>query len=50
MKKQMFVLYTGGTIGMRESENGLQPDTALAGQALQPYADRSISTRILCSR
>ena len=40
MKKQMFVLYTGGTIGMRESENGLQPDTALAGQALQPYADR----------
>lgn len=40
MKKQMFVLYTGGTIGMRESENGLQPDTALAGQALQPYADQ----------
>ena len=40
MKKQIFVLYTGGTIGMRESENGLQPDTALAGQALQPYADR----------
>ena len=40
MKKQIFVLYTGGTIGMRESENGLQPDTALAGQALQPYADQ----------
>lgn len=40
MKKRIFVLYTGGTIGMQQSGQGLQPDTALAGSALQPYADQ----------
>lgn len=39
-KKSIFVLYTGGTIGMRQSPHGLTPDTALAECALTPYADR----------
>ncbi len=38
--KSIFVLYTGGTIGMSQSEQGLRPDTALAGKALVPFADR----------
>lgn len=36
--KHIFVLYTGGTIGMRHTPQGLAPDTELAGQALQPFA------------
>ncbi|MCP1660354.1 asparaginase [Neisseria perflava] len=40
MKQKIFVLYTGGTIGMSQSSDGLRPDTALAGKALQPFADR----------
>ncbi|MDO4997706.1 MAG: asparaginase [Neisseria sp.] len=39
MKKRIFVLYTGGTIGMSESERGLRPDTALVNQALTPFAE-----------
>ena len=37
MKKRIFVLYTGGTIGMCHSEHGLCPDTALVHQALTPF-------------
>lgn len=40
MKRKIFVLYTGGTIGMVQGENGLQPDTALVGQALAPFAGK----------
>ncbi|WP_165007528.1 asparaginase [Neisseria yangbaofengii] len=39
MTQKIFVLYTGGTIGMRSSSNGLRPDTDLAGKALQPFSD-----------
>ncbi len=38
--KRIFVLYTGGTIGMSQSADGLRPDTALVGKALAPFADR----------
>ena len=37
--KRIFVLYTGGTIGMSQSPQGLRPDTALVGKALQPFSD-----------
>ncbi|STZ76618.1 asparaginase [Bergeriella denitrificans] len=37
--KKIFVLYTGGTIGMSQSSDGLRPDTALVGKALQPFSD-----------
>ncbi|EGV38519.1 asparaginase [Neisseria weaveri] len=40
MKQRIFVLYTGGTIGMSQSPEGLKPDTALAEKALQPFAER----------
>lgn len=33
MEKRIFVLYTGGTIGMKQGAKGLCPDTALAEQA-----------------
>ncbi|MFC3874156.1 asparaginase [Neisseria musculi] len=36
----IFVLYTGGTIGMSQSRQGLRPDAALAGKALLPFAGR----------
>lgn len=36
--KNIFVLYTGGTIGMKETPDGLAPDTALAATALAPFA------------
>ena len=36
--KKIWVLYTGGTIGMVQGEHGLRPDTALAGTALVPFA------------
>lgn len=39
MKQKIFVLYTGGTIGMTQSSAGLRPDTALVGQALAPFSD-----------
>ena len=39
MKQKIFVLYTGGTIGMSQSSDGLHPDTALVDQALQPFSD-----------
>lgn len=39
MTQKIFVLYTGGTIGMRSGSEGLRPDTALAGKALQPFSD-----------
>ncbi|UOO82672.1 asparaginase [Uruburuella testudinis] len=38
-KKRIFVLYTGGTIGMSQSPQGLRPDTALVGTALAPFSD-----------
>lgn len=38
-RKKIFVLYTGGTIGMRQTPQGLSPDTALAEKALIPFAD-----------
>lgn len=38
MKKHIFVLYTGGTIGMGAGSKGLIPDAALAGKALAPFA------------
>ena len=37
MKKRIGVLYTGGTIGMRQSLEGLRPDVALASKALLPF-------------
>lgn len=40
MKKHIFVLYTGGTIGMSAGSKGLAPDTALVGKALAPFAAR----------
>ncbi|MDO5058428.1 MAG: asparaginase [Neisseria sp.] len=39
MNKRIFVLYTGGTIGMVQSEAGLKPDTALVNTALAPFSD-----------
>lgn len=39
MKQKIFVLYTGGTIGMSKSSDGLRPDTALIGKALKPFSD-----------
>ncbi|MDO5640085.1 MAG: asparaginase [Neisseria sp.] len=36
--KRIFVLYTGGTIGMSQSEQGLRPDTALVDKALLPFS------------
>ena len=36
--KNIFVLYTGGTIGMRESEYGLRPDHKIVHQALTPFS------------
>lgn len=38
-RKKIFVLYTGGTIGMSHSQQGLAPDAALAEKALTPFAD-----------
>ena len=39
MKKHIFVLYTGGTIGMVPGAHGLQPDAAFAADALAPFSD-----------
>lgn len=36
--KNIFVLYTGGSIGMTESPEGLQPDTAIVDTALAPFS------------
>ena len=36
--KNIFVLYTGGSIGMTESPDGLQPDTAIVDTALSPFS------------
>lgn len=38
MMKNIFVLYTGGSIGMTESPEGLQPDTAIVDTALAPFS------------
>ncbi len=40
MRRQIRVLYTGGTIGMRQSAQGLVPDAALAATALRAFAER----------
>ena len=37
-KRRIFVLYTGGTIGMVQSGRGLRPDAALAEKALAEKA------------
>ena len=37
--KRIFVLYTGGTIGMVAGENGLRPDADLVNRALAPFSD-----------
>ncbi|HFC6395106.1 asparaginase domain-containing protein [Neisseria bacilliformis] len=39
MKKHIFVLYTGGTIGMVPGAHGLRPDSAFAADALAPFSD-----------
>lgn len=39
--KRIFVLYTGGTIGMRQTPNGLAPDTALVETALTLFGRRA---------
>ena len=36
--KNIFVLYTGGTIGMVQSAAGLRPDAAIAQTALSPFS------------
>lgn len=36
--KRIFVLYTGGTIGMIEGVNGLRPDTQMVETALTPFS------------
>lgn len=46
--QKIFVLYTGGTIGMKPSPNGLVPDAQLAEQALQPYAEQAVFHWHIC--
>lgn len=40
MKKRIFVLYTGGTIGMQQGAEGLKPDVQLASCALKLFAEQ----------
>lgn len=47
-RQRIFVLYTGGTIGMRQSADGLSPDPSLAGTALQSVSDGLEFTWHLC--
>ena len=46
--QKIFVLYTGGTIGMKPSPDGLVPDAQLAEQALQPYAEQAVFHWHIC--
>ena len=46
--QKIFVLYTGGTIGMKPSPNGLVPDAQLTEQALQPYAEQAVFHWHIC--
>lgn len=46
--KRIFVLYTGGTIGMRESAEGLVPDAALAAGALSDFSGYADFTWHVC--
>lgn len=46
--QKIFVLYTGGTIGMKPSPTGLVPDAELAEQALQPYAEQAVFHWHIC--
>ncbi|MBH5329468.1 asparaginase [Eikenella sp. S3360] len=46
--QKIFVLYTGGTIGMKPTPAGLVPDTALAESALQPYAGQAAFRWHIC--
>ncbi|OAM29163.1 L-asparaginase [Eikenella longinqua] len=39
--QKIFVLYTGGTIGMKSTPSGLLPDTELAESALRPYSSQA---------
>ena len=50
MKQKIFVLYTGGTIGMTQSSAGLRPDTALVDKALAPFQTALISYGTFASR
>lgn len=36
--KKIFVLYTGGTIGMVQGEHGLRPDAGIVETALKPFS------------
>ena len=44
MKQKIFVLYTGGTIGMTQSSEGLRPDTALSAKPFPPFQTTSTSS------
>jgi len=46
--QKIFVLYTGGTIGMKPGPDGLVPDAQLAEQALQPYAEQAVFHWHIC--
>ncbi|OAM34455.1 L-asparaginase [Eikenella sp. NML96-A-049] len=46
--QKIFVLYTGGTIGMKPSPDGLVPDAELAEQALQSYAEQAVFHWHIC--
>ncbi|ETA84449.1 asparaginase [Eikenella corrodens] len=46
--QKIFVLYTGGTIGMKPSPDGLVPDAELAEQAMQPYAEQAVFHWHIC--
>lgn len=46
--KNIFVLYTGGSIGMVQSPDGLQPDTAIVNTALAPFSDSLNFTWHVC--
>ena len=46
--KKIFVLYTGGTIGMTQSPQGLRPDTAIVHRALAPYSGDLLFSWHIC--
>ena len=46
--KSLYILYTGGTIGMTPTPQGLQPSRDLAATALQPYTGSLKLTWHIC--
>lgn len=46
--KSLYILYTGGTIGMTPTPQGLQPSRDLAATALQPYSGSLKATWHIC--